>query len=721
MDNVLVDSLQSDEKGKYFLELKELNKVYTISFSKPYFITAKIQVVTNIPPSLYSGKDNYYDGFQPGVILVGAYAGIDYKIFEEPVKYFKFSSITGRMDQDQAKMVNLDQRMEAFNQQMGSALQKNPDPVEKVAEKPIEKKGTTVNDLLQSADSALIAGKLEEARRLYEKALAKLPGDQNILSKLSAIDEQEKLDFGNKTKEVEALIAKGDSALVVNDIESARKIYQAALSVLPGDKAALQRFEIADEGIVGRRNLTQESLNLLNMAEAAFKKGDLVDAHYYLTKAYKELPTDKVIMTKLQVVEDQLKLQLNTATKQAYYDAMVAGDSLFLDKKFAAAKRMYEAALRELPGDGTALKRMNEVDEAIKFENTQIAEGKAREMLLKADSLAAQKMLDEARRLYEAAYKMLPEDKSILVKIEAIDEQMKIEKEQFKKRKFEELVMQADQMILQKKYGEAKRLYEAALRLLPDDKQTLEKLKVADEGYEIVKKEAYEKLIKQADELISQKKYAEAKRLYEAALELLPNDKLVLDKIHFVDDSINYSAYKNQQIVPSDSQKTSANDRIVDAVKNAVQTPDTFLENNINSKEIAMVVEVLDRERIKHIDSYPVMKSISETKKNEQENLKVKLEEEFKLVYTASQVQREIKKKEFIEQKGNIVSNTETKPLIKRNVESSTFKTIYTISVIEAGKTTTYQKIEYFMLDTTYFKNDEEIDEQEFQKLTQNL
>ena len=91
LNNLLIDSLQSDEKGKYKLELKEPNKVYIIAFSKPYFITAKIQVITNIPPASYTGKENYYDGFSPGVVLVGAFEGIDYKMFNDPVKYFKYS------------------------------------------------------------------------------------------------------------------------------------------------------------------------------------------------------------------------------------------------------------------------------------------------------------------------------------------------------------------------------------------------------------------------------------------------------------------------------------------------------------------------------------------------------------------------------------------------------------------------------------------------------
>ena len=98
------------------------------------------------------------------------------------------------------------------------------------------------------------------------------------------------------------------------------------------------------------------------------------------------------------------------------------------------------------------------------------------------------------------------------------------------------------------------------------------------------------------------------------------------------------------------------------------------------------------------------------------------MDEEFKILYTASEVQREINKKAFLEKKaGGLAVLDEAKPIVTRTVESSTFKTSYTITVIEKGITTTYQKIEYFMFSTAYFKNSEEIEEQVFKELTQNL
>ncbi len=165
----------------------------------------------------------------------------------------------------------------------------------------------------------------------------------------------------------------------------------------------------------------------------------------------------------------------------------------------------------------------------IDIENCQI--NKFQKLVNEGNKETKARNYEEARKNYEEALEIYPDEKSVLSKLENLDEKMK--KDQNVDQLYNKTIQEADAFLAQKNYEMAKQKYEGALRLKPQE--TYPRTKVAEIDREMaqqsenVQKKAqgdakYNSLITQANAAYSASNFRTAKQLYEEAALVKPNE-----------------------------------------------------------------------------------------------------------------------------------------------------------------------------------------------------
>lgn len=123
-----------------------------------------------------------------------------------------------------------------------------------------------------------------------------------------------------------------------------------------------------------------------------------------------------------------------------------------------------------------------------------------------------------------------------------------------KKKEFGQLVRKADLLFSQNDFLESKKVYELALAIDPSDAYAIKQRdkcianeKVKGKSYE---SSAYQKIISKADEKFTEAKYAEAKKLFERALDLKPGDEYPISRLKQIDDLLNPKSTKKAEPLP---------------------------------------------------------------------------------------------------------------------------------------------------------------------------
>ncbi len=228
---VVMENLTTGEKqtlpgqSKYAVNLK-LNNDYILSFTKPGYITKKIQLNTAAP------ADRIDQGFYPipmMVILIKQYDGVNIVVFNQPVAKYKYSKVTDDFDYDTD-----------YTKQIQSALKDAEDELEQ--KKKEEGKNATAN--AKAAEQA----KQDSITNAKAEAKAKLEEEQKTKAEAKAKQEAE-----TKARNDSIVQAKKDATAQVEEEkrkqaaakleEDERKKAEAKLSAEEREKAAKAHAE----------------------------------------------------------------------------------------------------------------------------------------------------------------------------------------------------------------------------------------------------------------------------------------------------------------------------------------------------------------------------------------------------------------------------------------------------------------------------------------------
>ena len=427
---------------------------------------------------------------------------------------------------------------------------------------------------IASGDEANAAKEYALAKDFYEKALA-IKSSENYPK--TKITELESLIAANAKKEEEysAAIAAGDQAFESENWKEAKSNYQAALNLkqnaYPKDKIAA-----IDTKLMAIAEKEEAAAKLDAAYQVAISEGDkaLNEKKYdaalaaYTTaselKTEEDYPRNKISAIK----EEQNKLAAAQAEKERlaaldkeYLNLIKKADDAMNSNELKTAREAYQAALALKSEESYPKEKIQEI-------NSQLADAAEQDKLYaaavsEADALLAAKKFEEAKGKYNEALSIkstqqYPKDQigkidNELAAIAAKQEEIRLQQEQSAEieAQFASLVKVADQLFASKNYQEAQEKYEAALAVKQDDYplKKIEEIKAAllakaneAEAQAAAAEQAkidvkYLGLVAEADALLKELKYQEAKSKYESALAV-KEEKYPRDQLSKIDEQL---------------------------------------------------------------------------------------------------------------------------------------------------------------------------------------
>ncbi|AHW62249.1 hypothetical protein FH5T_18330 [Draconibacterium orientale] len=264
--------------------------------------------------------------------------------------------------------------------------------------------------------------------------------------------------------------------------------------------------------------------NLIEQGDQAIDELLFNEALGLFNQALEIRPNEQYPKTKIAEINGLLAEQRkNQEDQKSYNDAMSEGERMFSKQFFDRALTSFENALSYKPGDIKATRRIEDSKKEMKRILDRMEFDK---FIAAADKAYKKEDYPDALSNYEQALELVPDEPRTKKRVEEISEIL------YALNSFNEFVSQADKQFDAQSYATAKSLYEKANELKAGDKHVQERIAeiaqlIAQQGVD----EQYAQVIKQADNLLAQKNYEDARSQYTEALQIKPREQYPKDKL----------------------------------------------------------------------------------------------------------------------------------------------------------------------------------------------
>lgn len=416
-NNEKIKEITTTATGSFTFQLK-YDEEYSFFITKPGYITVKI-LYSTIGMSADDAK-KVKGTSSPEIPLFELPQ--DSKLQAKVTETFRKPYLSYYYSPDDFKMVSDEDIAKSMQQEVAVIQKQAFDEKNKgAAAAEIENK---YKNAISKGDQALAAQNYKQAKEAYNEALAIKPGEQYPKTKIAEVDkliaenaEKEKLA---KEKEVNdkynAAITKADKAFAVKDYAGAKSAYSEASTIKPAEQLPKEKIKEIDALV----------------ADATAKE-----------KAEKE------------------RLSKEKELNDKYAAAISKADAALFTKNYEAAKNAYNEASNLKPNESYPKEKIAAIDKALEEIAQKDAAAKA-----KADAEAAEKTrLAKEKAAAEAA------EKERLAKEE--------EKKAFE-RKYKQFISRGDSAFVEKDFDKAKKAYNDALEMKPQEEYPKQKLKDID-------------------------------------------------------------------------------------------------------------------------------------------------------------------------------------------------------------------------------------------------
>lgn len=518
--NKLLQTRYTPEDGNIKFTL-ELYKDYFFTFTRKDFVTKKFVLDASVPGKESKSKLYYYVEHIVNMYGITS-ANLGAELLDKPFDRLVYSASENNFSSDPDYQKSLKKELAKLTPAEREALLNKlkggggGDDADK------EKK---YKEAVATGDRALGTKDYLTAKDAYYIASTLKPNDKYSRDKLKQIDVILKSRNPADIKYAE-LIAQADKDFNTKQYEQAKKGYQEASKLKPGEKYPKQKID--------------------ELAQLAFKEGSkkYKDAIYkadkfFLEKNYVKAKEAYTEATGLSPFEKYPKDKLAEISKM-YKDAVFTADKLFLNKELDRAKEAYNTALALNPSEQYPKDQIKEIirqlraDEATADYPTLVSNG---------DKAFKEKNYMKAKELFANALKQKPTEKypkDQLAKIDAaIAKDPNFKKELDKK--YNEAMKKGKEALDNKDYETSRDAYSEASTLKPEQKMPKAQLAKVEELLKAVMKELdnkYNSALALAEKELGLKHYDKAKTSFNEALKLKPNEKLPKDKLAEVDKLI---------------------------------------------------------------------------------------------------------------------------------------------------------------------------------------
>jgi tetratricopeptide (TPR) repeat protein len=408
--------------------------------------------------------------------------------------------------------------------------------------------------IITGADKLLAAKTYDQARSEYQKAGEVKPAEAYPKDKIAGIDKILADLAALKTLEenYKGAIAKGDQLLAAKSYDPARVEYVKASELKPAEqypKGKIAEIDAALAAIAKQKALDEEYAATIVNADKMLSEKSYETAKAEYQKASGLKAAEQYPKTKIAEIDKALADAARLKAIDDQYTAAISGaDKLLAEKSYDQAKTGYTDAGKIKPSEKYPKDKILEINDIL----AGIAKQKAldeqyKTALAKADQLLGAKTYEQAKVEYTNALTLKPAEqypKDKIAEIDVVLAELKAKEDAYKAS-----LAAADQLLLEKKYEEARTEYQNSLTMKPQATYPKEKIGEINKALEMLlgKQKYYDNLIVDADNALKEKDYSKAKETYQQALGVFPAQvypKSQVDRITARMDSL-YRANKS--------------------------------------------------------------------------------------------------------------------------------------------------------------------------------
>jgi tetratricopeptide (TPR) repeat protein len=376
--------------------------------------------------------------------------------------------------------------------------------------------------------AALAAGKIDDATQAYRAAAAINAKDARVLQALADLRKAQDAEMTAKKAEEElaALLAKVRALVTAKRYDEAVSTAEQSVRLVPASKAARDLLAHATKlrddakSAMSTAAMQAQVNKLVEDAKSAILAKKLVDAERFLAQAAKLSPNDAgVVKTQAALKQAQNEMNAGEAEmkrrQQAFATAMTSARAALQAKQFEDALKSVAAALQQMPNDKDALALRTQIEDARKSNTAMEAKREFGRLMLQARTAFAGKKYDEALKLVQNALKLIPGDAEAL-KLQADINKAKMAPPMPPMPKqppalYTKQMEAGAGLEAKQQYAQALTAYQAALRTVPGDDAASKKV-------------AFCQSMADGQKALAAKKFAAAVKEFEDALKHYPND-----------------------------------------------------------------------------------------------------------------------------------------------------------------------------------------------------
>jgi len=396
---------------------------------------------------------------------------------------------------------------------------------------------------LASADKFYNSKSYQNALLDYQKASSYKPDEQypkdrikeltTLLAEMKARDEAYKKS-----------IAKADKLYDDAAYDPSKAEYQNASKIKPEEVYPINRIKEIDLILARLKNVKAEFDRLVNLADSFYMDKKYLNAKINYQEALKVKPNEAYPKEMIAKSENLISGQEanSKAMEEAYQAALSGADKFFADKDYDKAKSGYQSALTIKPDEQYPKDKLKAIEGIFaELEKQKLADKQYLDIIAAADKLLTDKSYQPAKVQYQSALKLKPDEKYPKDRITEIDVALAdLVKQKALDDQYTAAIVKADKSFALKTWDQAKTDYNAALTLKPNEAYPKDKLTeidkiLADLAKQKIIDKQYAGIIANADKLLSEKTYADARTEYSKAGDLKPNETYPKTKIAEID------------------------------------------------------------------------------------------------------------------------------------------------------------------------------------------
>ena len=535
-----IDQITTKGNGKYEFFLP-LGKLYIIRYNRDDLVAKKVQLDSREIP-----EQDAMAGFSMNIemTLFENMEGLDTSLLDEPIGKAKFDPEKSTMEFDFE-----------YTRQIQSKIK---DMMKKVEERNEEQQELQeeFNKLMEDGKENLADGDFEDAVGNFQSAVDLKPQNQEAKDKLAEAQEKldEKLAEQQAEEEYSNLLDEADSFFRTEDFEQAIEKYNAALEIKPEESYPQEQITAAEkklEELAAQKERNEEYNALVKEGNELMDSEDYEGAIARYDEALLVKPLGEEAEDKKEEAQELLEQKQAREQKQAQYDELIASaDELFEQEKFSEAIAKYEEALGVFSDEQYPQDQIAKAESKIAKKEAQ---AEYEQVIADADKLFEEESYEQAIAKYEEASEMLPDEqypKDRISEAQTLLDEMRAEQQ--KEEQFTALMQEGDDAMSDENYETAVSKFEEALGIKPENEDAIAKKQAAQEALDAQQaKQAankeYNELVAEADGYFEQGNLEEAKKKYQAALDVKSDEQYPSDQIEEIDRQLAERAAKEEE------------------------------------------------------------------------------------------------------------------------------------------------------------------------------